>query len=50
MKNKKLNDIIKNQVGKNILIYCKLWALELQTCKEDKYYFLNIKGSLVHKN
>ncbi|MBU5313478.1 hypothetical protein KQI38_15760 [Tissierella carlieri] len=50
VQNKKLNDMIRNQVGKNILIYCNFWALEPQTWKEDKYYFLNIKGSLVHKN
>ena len=50
VQNKKLDNMIRNQVGKNILIYCKFWALEPQSWKEDKYYFLNVKGSLVHKN
>ncbi|AKL95763.1 hypothetical protein CACET_c23170 [Clostridium aceticum] len=50
VQNKKMDNMIRNQVGKNILIYCKFWALEPQSWKEDKYHFLNIKGNLVHKN
>ncbi len=50
VQNKKLNDMIRNQEGKNILIYCKLWVLEPQKWRDTNYYYLNIKGSLLHKN
>lgn len=50
VENKKLNDTIDNQEGKDILIYCNFWALEPKEWKDKKYCYFNIKGNLVHKN
>ena len=48
IQNDKLMDSLKESIGKRILIYSKCWAKEPYKGKD--IYFLNILGSLYHKN
>ncbi|WP_027633444.1 hypothetical protein [Clostridium hydrogeniformans] len=57
VENRRLDSLVEHLVGKEILLYSKFWISgkrkwekKLEDNKKVEYYFLNIKGNLLHRN